>query len=62
MHRCVNVRLSGTFASNSNSVTLSIQNNQGETEITLYDLPYEVTEKFAAFRDVYTIDYDRVAA
>ncbi|HEY2530252.1 MAG TPA: hypothetical protein VGJ20_20340 [Xanthobacteraceae bacterium] len=63
MHRCNAVRLASTFVSNGNSVCLEVENRDGQTmEITLYDLPHEITAKFAVFRDGATKDYQDVMA
>ena len=59
-HRCANVRLSSTFVSNANSVQLTIEHDGGETEITLYDLPREVTDKINVLRDKWTRDVDAI--
>jgi hypothetical protein len=56
-HRCTNVRLASTFVRNGNSVQLVITHDGNDTEITLYDLPVELTEKFERFRDKWTHDY-----
>jgi hypothetical protein len=54
-HRATNVRLSHTYADNGNSVTLEIESeDDGRTEITIYDLPSSVTDKLHALRDQYT--------
>ena len=58
-HRCTNVRLSHTYADNANSVVLVIVQDGTETEVTFYDLPSHVTDKFNAFRDELTVDYRR---
>lgn len=56
-HRCKNVRLDSTFRENSNSVTLEVMTDRGRCELTFYDLPPSITEKFEVFRDEYTHDY-----
>ena len=57
-HRCANVRLHATFVSNSNSVTLEIEHDGVKSEIVFYGLPSSITDKFEAFRDHWTSDYD----
>lgn len=56
-HRCSNFRLERTYRTNANSVTLAIEHDGQTTEITLYELPKEITDKFEAFRDAETSDY-----
>lgn len=56
-HRCTNVRVSSTYVENSNSVTITIDHDDGYSEITLFDLPFEVTDKFHRLRDEQTMDY-----
>lgn len=58
-HRCTNVRVSHTYVSNSNSIQIVIEHDGGETEITMYDLPAVVTNKFWTLRDERTSDYVR---
>lgn len=57
LHRCTNVRLARTFISNGNSVTLAIEHNGVVTDITMYNLPAEITAKFEQFRDEKTLDF-----
>jgi hypothetical protein len=57
IHHCTGLRLARTFVSNSNSVTLGIEHDGGETEIVLYNLPAAVTEKLDALRDADTQDF-----
>jgi hypothetical protein len=58
IHRCTGLRLVRTFASNGNSVTLGITDcHGGETEIVLYGLPAEVTDKLNILRDADTQDF-----
>jgi hypothetical protein len=64
IHHCTGLRLARTFVSNSNSVTLGIEHDGGETEIVLYNLPAAVTEKLDVLRDADTQDFgivERVA-
>lgn len=59
LHRCTNIRVERTFVSNCNSITLQIEQRGGQTyEITLYDLPEEVTAKLAGLRYDGTLDFD----
>jgi hypothetical protein len=59
IHRCTSLRLVRTFVSNGNNVTLGIiDSNGGKTEIVLYNLPPEVTEKLNVLRDAETEDFD----
>jgi membrane protein required for beta-lactamase induction len=58
IHHCTGLRLVRTFVSNGNSVTLGIIDSRGGvTEIVLYNLPAEVTEKLDALRDADTQDF-----
>lgn len=58
LHNCTALRLERTFVTNGNSVTLQIEHDGDHVvEITLYDLPAEVTDKLAVLRDDGTSDF-----
>lgn len=57
VHHCVNVRLDRTYVQNANSVSLEIETDEDKIDITLFDLPAEVTDKLAALRDADTQDH-----
>jgi len=52
--RATNVRLSHTYKQNANSVTLEFMSDDGTVEVTIYDLPCRVTDKFEALADATT--------
>jgi hypothetical protein len=55
-------RLDSTYEDNANSVTLQIASDDGEIEITVYDLPRHVTAKLHALADGQTTKHERVEA
>lgn len=53
IHRATGLRISSRFPGNSNSITLQVMTDDGETphEITIYGLPEEATTKLEALAD-----------
>ena len=54
IHECENVRLSYMFK--SGAIEVVVEHDGGKTEITLYDLPQHVVDKFEVFCDDDTVD------
>jgi hypothetical protein len=54
VHRATNIRLDHVYEENANSVTLEITGDDGEIELTIFDLPRHVTEKLAVLADNFT--------
>ena len=61
-HHCENVRISHTYSQNANSVCLEIHSEDGVMEITMFDLPQEVTDKLKVLHDDDTSDFNDVDA